>query len=103
MFNDLKDVRLIYIKGFLFLVAGCMAVAGILVENPDARTALLLCVVVWAFCRLYYFMFYVVEKYVDSTYRFAGIGSFLIYLLRRRRASAPDRADSPPHESELSE
>jgi hypothetical protein len=82
--DDLKSSRLIYLKGFLFLVAGIFAVAGILAENLTLQTALLLGIAVWSFCRLYYFMFYVVEKYVDPGYKFAGIYSFLVYLLRKR-------------------
>lgn len=91
--GDLKDFRLIYLKGFLFLIAGLMGAVGILLEAPGVRTAFLLLVTVWSFCRLYYFMFYVIEKYVDSSYRFAGIHSFLFYLLRRRK-----EASQPPAE-----
>jgi hypothetical protein len=29
-------------------------------------------------------MFYVIERYVDSSYRFAGITSFVRYLLRKK-------------------
>src|SRR5438552_4099630 len=69
--GDLKDARLIYFKGFLFLVSGCLAGAGLLIESPTVRTAFLLGIAIWSFCRLYYFMFYVIEKYVDGSYRFA--------------------------------
>lgn len=82
--GDLKDPRLIYLKGFLFLVAGTLSAAAILIENPSIRIALLLAIAIWSFCRLYYFMFYVIEKYVDPSYRFSGIYSFLLYLLRSR-------------------
>jgi hypothetical protein len=30
-------------------------------------------------------MFYVIEKYVDSSYKFAGIISFVQYLVRDRK------------------
>jgi hypothetical protein len=80
--GDLKNPKLIYLKGFLFLVAGTVSAAALLVEHPSLRTAFLLGVAIWSFCRLYYFLFYVIEKYVDGTYRFVGIGSFLRYLLR---------------------
>ncbi len=82
--GDLKDPRLMYLKGFLFLVIGVMAVAGLLLETPTLQTALLLGLAIWAFCRLYYFLFYVIEKYIDGDYKFAGITSFLVYLARRR-------------------
>lgn len=83
--GDLKDPRLMYLKGFLFLIIGLLAAAGILAENASWRTVLLLLLVIWSFCRLYYFMFYVIEKYIDADYRFAGITSFLLYLLRSRK------------------
>jgi hypothetical protein len=84
--GDLKNPKLIYLKGFLFLVTGVLAAGGLLIESPTARTALLLGIAVWSFCRLYYFMFYVIEKYVDASYRFAGVGSFLLYLFKKKKA-----------------
>jgi hypothetical protein len=86
MWGDLKDPRLIYFKGFLFLVCGVLAASAILIESPHLRTALLLGIAIWSFCRLYYFMIYVIEKYVDPSYRFVGIHSFLFYLLRKWRS-----------------
>ena len=50
---------------------------------------LLLAVSVWCFCRFYYFAFYVIEHYVDSNYRFAGLWSFAGYLWSRRRKAGP--------------
>ena len=82
--GDLTDPRLMYLKAVLFLVAGCGAVAGILVELPSGRVAALLGIGIWAFCRLYYFAFYVIEKYIDPSYKFAGLGSFLRYLICRK-------------------
>jgi len=82
--GDIKSPKLIYLKGFLFLVAGLLASAGLLLEHPTLRTALLLAIAIWSFCRLYYFAFYVIEKYVDPSYRFTGLGPFLLYLLRKR-------------------
>ena|SRR5579872_808697 len=83
--GDLTDPRLIYLKGFLFLIAGILASAGIILLNPTMQTVFFLGVSIWSFCRLYYFMFYVIEKYVDSNYRFAGIHSFLFYLVKTRK------------------
>lgn len=83
--NDLKSAKLIYLKGFLFLITGTLAAVGILLESPTLQTAFLLAVAIWSFCRLYYFMFYVIEKYVDPGYKFAGVYSFLVYLFQMRR------------------
>ena len=35
-----------------------------------------LALVIWCFCRFYYFAFYVIERYVDPGYKFSGLGSF---------------------------
>lgn len=97
--GDLKSAKLIYLKGFLFLLAGVFSAVAILIENPTARTAFLLGIAIWSFCRLYYFMFYVIEKYVDGSYRFDGIYAFLIYLLREKRG--PQKEERPNEKSEL--
>jgi hypothetical protein len=75
----------IKIKAALFFVLGVGAAALLLIESPKLQTAGLLAVAVWSFCRLYYFLFYVIEKYVDPGFKFAGIGGALWYLIRRRR------------------
>lgn len=75
----------IKVKAALFLVIGIAAVVLLLIQTPDWKTAVLLALVIWSFCRLYYFAFYVIEKYVDPGYKFSGIFSFLKYLMRGRR------------------
>jgi len=82
--GDLQSAKLIYLKGFLFLVTGMLSVAALLLDSPTLRTAFLLAIAIWSFCRLYYFLFYVIEKYVDPGFKFAGLYSFLLYLLRKR-------------------
>lgn len=95
--GDLTNPKWIYFKALLFLIAGLLSVAALLLENPTARTALLLAIAIWSFCRLYYFMFYVIEKYVDENYRFDGIYAFLLYLLRERHKDNALR--NPPPET----
>jgi hypothetical protein len=89
LWGDLKSAKLMYLKAVLFLAAGTAASIGILLENPSLRTALLLGIAIWSFCRLYYFAFYVIEKYIDPSYRFAGLFSLLCYLLRERSEGQP--------------
>lgn len=81
---DLTNPRLMYLKGFLFLLIGCVSVSLILLETPTLKVAALLALAVWGFCRAYYFAFYVIGKYVDPSYRFAGLISFVRYLLKKR-------------------
>ncbi len=83
MLGDIRSPRLLYFKGGAFLLLGALAAGMLLTEHRDWRTALLLAVAIWAFCRAYYFAFYVVEHYADPTYRFAGLTDFVRYLLRR--------------------
>ena len=81
---DLTNPRLIYLKGFLFLFAGLIACVSILIELPSLKIALLLSIAVWCFARAYYFAFYVIQRYVDPAYRFAGLWDFCKYIARRR-------------------
>ena len=84
--GDLKNRRLIYAKGFLFLFAGLLAGGLVIAESPTLRTAALLALCVWCFARFYYFAFYVIEHYVDPGYHFAGLLSFARYLVQRKRS-----------------
>ena len=81
--RDLESVRAIYGKGALFLVVGVGAAVLVVVESPTLKTGLLSAIAVWSFCRLYYFMFYVIEHYVDGSYRFSGLWSFARYVWER--------------------
>jgi len=83
-------------KGWLFFALGSIAAGGLLAMAWSWEIALFLAVAVWAFCRWYYFMFYVIEHYVDPTFKFAGLGSFLRYL-RGKRAARPKAGDEPPN------
>jgi hypothetical protein len=83
--KDIRDHRLLYAKGFLFLLGGLLAAGLLLAETPSWKVALLLAIAVWCFARAYYFAFYVIEHYIDPGYKFAGLTDFLRYLFRRRK------------------
>lgn len=80
---DLRDPRLIYAKGVLFTLGGVLASVLLWAEHPTLKTALLLMLSIWCFCRAYYFAFYVIQHYVDPGYRFSGLISFVRYLCSR--------------------
>lgn len=82
--SDLKSPTLLYLKGGLMLVTGLLAAGLLLLDRPDLRSALLLGIAIWGFCRAYYFAFYVVEHYIDPSYRYAGLTSFVRHALTRR-------------------
>jgi hypothetical protein len=69
----------------LFLLLGSIAAVLVILEHPNWKMAGLLALAIWCFCRFYYFAFYVIEKYVDSRYKFSGLGSFVRYLWQTRR------------------
>ena len=83
--KDLTNPFWIKLKGLLFLFIGIAAVILLFLDSPTLKTAVLLALAIWSFCRFYYFAFYVIEKYVDPRYKFSGLISFMRYLLQRRR------------------
>ncbi len=82
---DLKNRKLIYLKGFLFLLMGILSAGLLIIQYPNFQFVSLLAICIWAFCRFYYFTFYVITHYVDEDYKFSGLGSFIGYLIRKRR------------------
>jgi hypothetical protein len=92
--KDLTNPTWIKFKGFLFLLLGLLAAAALYMEQRSLRTALLLAISIWCFCRFYYFAFYVIEHYVDPGYRFSGLLSFARYILGRQRTGSIDKGHS---------
>ena len=82
--DDLKSKTAIYLKAILFLIIGVTSLVLLLAQNYNVQTALLLALLIWSFCRAYYFAFYVIEHYVDPGFRFAGLFAFAKYLIKRR-------------------
>lgn len=89
--SDLTDPRLMYVKAGLFVVAGLSAAAVIWLETQSLRTMLLVALAVWCFCRAYYFAFYVIEHYIDGSFRYAGLWSFARHRWGRRRRAEEQR------------
>lgn len=86
--GNLADPRVIWLKGGLFLGLGVLASLLLIAQLPDIKYSALLAIAVWAFCRAYYFAFYVIERYVDPSYRFAGLLHFARYAVL---GHSPDR------------
>jgi len=81
---DLKDKRWIVAKGLLFLFLAVISAAmQLLVEMDFWRESALLLICVWASCRFYYFLFYVLHSYVDPDLKSAGILDLLRKIRRR--------------------
>ncbi len=89
---NLTNPRAIWFKGGLFVALGLMSAGLLIARLADLSSIALLAIAIWAFCRAYYFAFYVIQHYVDPNYRFAGLLDFLRYALL---GTQPDRHD--PH------
>jgi len=82
--RDIKNRKLLYLKGFLFLF-GCVISSTLLfLEKPTIKTVVLLFVALWCAARFYYFMFYVIESYMEGEYKYSGIYSLLRHLLKKK-------------------
>ena len=95
LFADIKSRRLLIAKGLLFLILGILAIAAILFESWNLQTAVLLLIAIWAFCRFYYFLFYVLEHYAGSNRKYAGLFDAILYVLRSKNDA--DKA-APPND-----
>jgi hypothetical protein len=83
--KDITSAKLMYFKAILFFIGGLIASLIILIDHPSLKVAALLGISVWCFARAYYFVFYVIEHYIDSNYKFAGLSSFLVYIWQKRK------------------
>ena len=76
MARDLTSPASLYAKAVLFLLLGTLASALLLIGNFSLRNLALLLLAIWAFCRAYYFIFYVIQYYIDPGFRYAGLWQF---------------------------
>jgi len=85
--SDLKSGLLIRLKGILFLLLGLIS-GGILLSNALTwSNVLLLAICIWAFCRFYYFAFYVLHHYVDPSFTYTGLIDLAKYLITGSNAN----------------
>ncbi len=91
---DIRSPRLLYLKGALFLFLGLLAAGLLIAEHPNWKFAALLALAIWSFARAYYFVFYVIQHYIDPEFTFAGLWAFAQYLFHRR-ATDKKRCDLP--------
>lgn len=82
---DLKKPWQMYLKAVLFFCIGMLSLALLFLISQDWRVIGFACLSIWAFSRLYYFCFYVIEKYIDPSFKFSGLVSVIQYLLSRSK------------------
>ncbi|HTJ78063.1 MAG TPA: hypothetical protein VL357_03630 [Rariglobus sp.] len=61
----------------------CSPPPAFLMESPHLRTVLLLAIVIWSFCRFYYYLFYVLERYLGKNRPYAGIFDALRFIVKK--------------------
>jgi hypothetical protein len=83
--GDLKSSKLIVAKGIAFALMAVLCAALLFAQSPAASTLALAATLMWASARFYYFLFYVLEKYVDPQLRYAGILDLARAIAARRR------------------
>jgi len=83
--RDLKSPPAIKAKACLFLFLGFFSTALLLARTPSVEVLVLIGIIVWSFCRAYYFAFYVIETYLDTTYKYSGLISLIKYLVLEKR------------------
>jgi len=83
---DITSPRLLKIKALLFVLLGLFAATLLVLPDFSWRSVLLLGLTIWAFCRAYYFCFYVLEHYADSNFKYSGLLDLARYLLNRRKS-----------------
>ena len=86
---DLQNKKLIVLKGVLFAIILAFSLTAIVMLTRDWHIAALLVLVTWSAARLYYFVFYVLEKYVDPTLKYSGITALFMAIVRRRPSASP--------------
>ncbi len=85
--TDLKNPKWMYAKAAMLLTIGFLSFGLLLLPQPIWGRITLQLLMIWAFARTYYFAFYVMEHYIDATYKFSGILAFLRYLTARTNES----------------
>ncbi len=83
--GDIEAKPVLYFKAILFVAVFLLAVALNLMESDLTIRIMSLALVIWSSARIYYFMFYVIENYIDKEYKFSGIYSFMKYMLKKNR------------------
>ena len=80
-------------KAILFVLIGVSSCALILVELPTLRIFVLLCLAIWSFCRAYYFAFYVLEHYIDPSFRYSGLFSLVRHLMTQKKQAKESKRE----------
>jgi hypothetical protein len=93
--SNIQDPRLLWLKGSLFVLLGLISLGLVVLLSGNFSVVIATLIAIWAFCRAYYFAFYVVERYIDRRYRFAGLTSVLNYWISTKLPKFDEKEASP--------
>lgn len=82
---DIKSPALLKMKGALFALLAIISGGLLLAPQFSWQSLALLLITIWASCRTYYFCFYVLEHYVDPSFRYAGLWDLLRHGMRKSK------------------
>jgi hypothetical protein len=88
--RDLESSAMLRLKGVLFLFLGLGAGGLLMAEEYSWQRLVLLMLAIWAFCRCYYFLFYVLEAYAGRQRKYAGLWDALHWALKGRERNERD-------------
>lgn len=83
--QEIQNPKLIAAKGFLFLILLILSSGLLIVQRCTLETVFLLGLVIWSSARFYYFLFYVIQKYVDRDFNYSGICAAIRYYLKGKK------------------
>ena len=84
---DITSPTVLKLKSFLFLFLGIFSGALLILPDFSISKLGLLCVSTWAFCRAYYFIFYVLHHYVDSNFNYCGLFDMVRQIFQHKRGN----------------
>jgi len=89
LLGDIKSPALLHAKGALFVLLGLCSAGLLFAQVPTLKTAVLIGLTIWSFCRFYYYLFYVLERYLGREKRFAGFFDAVKFLLSKPGPDKP--------------
>lgn len=84
--RDLTSPKTMIVKAALFLVLATLCGIGLWLRARQVSTILLVVALAWSVARAYYFLFYVLHKYVDPTLKYSGLFALVRQLAARQRS-----------------
>ncbi len=72
-----------YVKAIGFVLIASLCAAALIARSVRIETLVLILLLIWSSARAYYFCFYVIQQYIDPSFKYSGVGSMLRYLIRR--------------------